>query len=1036
MRVDTTLIQQNQNNITNANDNNKSTSAAEHAMWSSGYSIDLKGSDRGFFSYEEHNRSANDVLLDADTEQLMNRKNYMVVMSNTLSEEDFSKLQQEGYQPGNMTSEEIVTILDEIKATMAKSGTVVAGYNDDMDASLLKEITGSEVYARALQNSFEKHHLPATQKNIEEALSAVKLGERLTPLTDSEKQYLVENHQLPTLENIYVAKHSGSSSAGSSSGSYFSDIGGYVGKKAELPAMELMKDQLTQIITSSGYEASEENVKLAYGMVRDGMLLTADSFSRMKELSGIPLPLTTEELADFVVQSMKEGIPGKQTNLLHTTDSLTTAVQLTDMVNEITDEAVDYTLSANQTLNIRNLYAAQQALHEHMSTESVSAEASLPTDTITKAEQSALTVSEESVTAKRQLAEIRLQMTVSATYVLIKNNISVDTRELSLLVEDLKEAENRQFEILFGHKPVEEQKNLHSLYRETMEKTGASPGLPVSVVGVMSMRSSFSLNIVYEEGTLLRERYRSAGKSYEALMTAPRKDLGDSIQKAFRNVDDVLSEQNLEINDDNRRAVRILGYNRMEINEESVANINKTYQAVKDVIDKMTPGKTLQLIRDGINPLTVSMEELERHLTDIPSDPVAEAERYSHFLYRMEEHGQITAEEKESYIGIYRLIHQIEKRDGAAVGALINGNAEINFKNLLSAVRSYKDRGMDITLDSEFGEAEQLIQKGISISEQIATAFKDTKDQKQSYDEQTSYNREQLETIRNIQNIGNDVVTMLLQNNLPLTVDNLIAANALVTNRGNLFNKAKSAALSDLTLDDKEERLARSSEDSTEILLDDESLANKFERSVKNLQEHFDGPLNAKSAYENMAQQITDIFTTRLEQTDNRIDVKEIIQAMKQTGVSLALAKEENYQIPMQIGEEYTSVFVKIRHEKEMHGSVSITLDTAYYGKVLASFTYQESALNGYIAGTSPEGLSFLKEKQQSFLDAANEAGLPFGKINFIQSDSVNINNFTNKTDEYSKNSSNGFEAENDKDGITTKSLYMTAKIFIQTYSF
>ena len=42
------------------------------------------------------------------------------------------------------------------------------------------------------------------------------------------------------------------------------------------------------------------------------------------------------------------------------------------------------------------------------------------------------------------------------------------------------------------------------------------------------------------------------------LMTAPRTDLGDSIQKAFRNVDDILNDLDMELTDDNRRAVRFL----------------------------------------------------------------------------------------------------------------------------------------------------------------------------------------------------------------------------------------------------------------------------------------------------------------------------------------------------------------------------------------------------------------------------------------------------------------------------------------------
>ena len=37
----------------------------------------------------------------------------------------------------------------------------------------------------------------------------------------------------------------------------------------------------------------------------------------------------------------------------------------------------------------------------------------------------------------------------------------------------------------------------------------------------------------------MKSALEKAGVQYETLMTAPRTDMGDSIQKAFRNVDDI-----------------------------------------------------------------------------------------------------------------------------------------------------------------------------------------------------------------------------------------------------------------------------------------------------------------------------------------------------------------------------------------------------------------------------------------------------------------------------------------------------------------
>ena len=104
-------------------------------------------------------------------------------------------------------------------------------------------------------------------------------------------------------------------------------------------------------------------------------------------------------------------------------------------------------------------------------------------------------------------------------------------------------------------------------------------------------------------------------------MTAPRADLGDSIKKAFRNVDDILKDMDLEISDVNRRAVRILGYNRMEISEENIGAVKSADSSIQRVLGKMTPAAVIQMIREGKNPLSMDMQELETYLDNRERSP-------------------------------------------------------------------------------------------------------------------------------------------------------------------------------------------------------------------------------------------------------------------------------------------------------------------------------------------------------------------------------------------------------------------------------
>ena len=186
-------------------------------------------------------------------------------------------------------------------------------------------------------------------------------------------------------------------------------------------------------------------------------------------------------------------------------------------------------------------------------------------------------------------------------------------------------------------------------------------------------------------------------------MTEPRKDLGDRISKAFRNVDDILTDLGFETSEANRRAVRILGYNRMEINGDNIHAVKEADAQVTGVISKMTPAATLQMIRDQKNPLEMTMEELDTYFNEKGMDPEADAERFSKFLQRLDRSGGIDANEREAYIGIYRMFRQIEKSDGAVIGSLVATGAQMNFKNMLSAVRSNAGKNMDVRVDDGFG---------------------------------------------------------------------------------------------------------------------------------------------------------------------------------------------------------------------------------------------------------------------------------------------------------------------------------------------
>ena len=67
----------------------------------------------------------------------------------------------------------------------------------------------------------------------------------------------------------------------------------------------------------------------------------------------------------------------------------------------------------------------------------------------------------------------------------------------------------------------------------------------------------------------------------------------------------------------------------------------------------------------------MTMEQLNQAAQEIQQENgTQEQERFSKYLWKLEQNHEISEEERSSYIGIYRLIAQVEKGDGAALGSV------------------------------------------------------------------------------------------------------------------------------------------------------------------------------------------------------------------------------------------------------------------------------------------------------------------------------------------------------------------------------
>ena len=995
----------------------KSTTVpSEKKAKNSGYIVDISGTVMDDAAYGKELKKAQEVMQDAGLQDVALQRDYMAVMSNSMSSEDFAKLQEEGYSPAHMEIETSVTLLDRIKATLAEAGVDIAGFTDKISDEQLEKITGSVSIANEIKSKLQEQDLPVTEENIGNVKKALDQAMELTGLSEGSMRYMLSNDLEPTIEDLYKAEYSIKGDANK-------QTRGYYAKKADSFDWDQLNSQMEEIIEKAGLEVSKETMDRAKWMIEAGIPLTEETMLKMDKLKSIQFSIDSNILLNAIVKSIADGKASVKADLSAGDEKsiLQQAVAIKETVNSISEDAVKMVIRQEEEFSIENLDRAQKELsaHENQNTQD-------------------LQDSYELVAAQRVLEETRLRMTVEANIKLLKSNYAIETTGMNELVEKLKEAERSIYQTLFKQEneslidgKIEKIKEADTLFNEL-------PYLPASTIGRMFItRDKLTLSTVYQEGKNQKALYDRMGESYEALGTAPRRDMGDRIQKAFRNVDSILKDLNMETTEINQRAVRILGYNSMEISSSSIEEVKKADLALNRLIEKMTPARTIELIRNGENPLD---EDIYQLVDKINQENVnEETDQYSEYLWKLEKNNEISEEEKNAYIGIYRLLHQIEKNEKNVIGRVIQSDKDMTLRNLLSAVRSNKARGMNVSVSDEYGVLEDLKTNQSSISKQIDAAYeqkqyyqslsKNTLDQitpeklrqvqidlnssLESFAEQIAnvddelgfeqeLYQEQMQRLHETAMAEDDVIRSLIDAGEPVSVDNILAQAEWMNHANATFNRIMSYAKK------KEEQTSVTEE--------------KIKEEIQALYENADQEEGIKASYNELIDTCKDMISKSMIDQTKSIDVKTMSLLHKQLTLAGSLAKEDDYQIPVYIGKELSVIHLKVmKGSKE--GKVSVSMNSEKYGNISAEFEENENLVTGIIVGDDTEGVQKLSESEPRMKELLQKTGKEIDKLSFVHSKDLNKIPFGKEVVKRQTNETN------------TKSLYEVAKAFITAIS-
>ena len=619
----------------------------------------------------------------------------------------------------------------------------------------------------------------------------------------------------------------------------------------------------------------------------------------------------------------------------------------------------------------------------------------------------------EAVRFKRRLAETQLTMTVDAIRTMSEKGISIDVTKLEDVVEKLRAAEKEayQSELFNADLPVTEE-NINTL-KETSQAVKQVLSAPVEFMGyAFTQGVEDTLSSLSSKAEAFTASFDMVENRYESVGTEVRRDLGDSLTKAFSNIDTLLEEAGFETTARNERAVRALAYNQMPLTEENLVSVKEYDERVTTLMKSMKPEVICELIRKGENPLEKTLDELQNDVNEILAQNDIEDISFRKYLWKMDHTDGLTEDERETMIGVYRLLHQIEKSDGAAAAQVLNEGKELSLSSLLSAVRTRKKAGMDVSVDDSFGMEKEVIASKNSISEQIYAAY------------------------------GQNIAADLTEKLSPQVLKEAMGGNEEISAEALLERCEEAAIAEENTFYENEVRSVREA-------------AAKSESEVINFLEALDLPATLSNLslvqefrqmgagkWRDLWKEDTDAVLDAMEEPDSLDDVfteieenmqKELVERRESDDITYdeitwqnqmsrlftfhgAMRRCQVYEVPILTEFGITTCNITIREgvEKEK-GSIEIAMNSKEFGRLQASFKVKEKKVNGFVTVEDETSVSSCQERMDAFEKELEEIGFTMDGNTLITGQRTSLS------------------VGNKKEGAKNQDLYRIARLFVVT---
>ncbi|MGL5676314.1 MAG: DUF6240 domain-containing protein [Cellulosilyticaceae bacterium] len=749
---------------------------------------------------------------------------------------------------------------------------------------------------------------------------------------------------------------------------------------------QYLKEDVTKVMGYNGIADNQGNRGVVEKLMSLGLDVSKESVVKLQNIQAAVEGLDKQDEAQKALEDIEANEEVGNRVLMEEEKILYTEKDIKDIIDdlaEVDEDNIQETVASGKDITIGNL---RESLLKN--TEKVLKGTAAPTkETVTEKQIGEVGVQDESYTKdpasqekvqsiKDQIKDIRAMLNTESARKL-SEKMPLESTELMKVAEELRHIAEVTIEDAIQKVELPVTEDTKHQIKQTMEAAILVGRYKEVAAGELVPGQAGDHG---EAKTL--ENIHEALIAYEEVGTVPEKRFGETIQKLDEEVKHFLERQALPQDKVTMEASRALIANQMDLTMPHLEDMKVALEKINVIIEDLTPYEAAEFIKEGINPYKASLTHLVEWLGEkrMPKlqDTVAGA------IVTLEEKGKITEEQKQSLIGMYRILGQIKSHKEEIVGYLYKNNLPLTLEKIEEAVRyGTKGQGINQQIDDDFGEIEKL-----------------------DYTKPTA--RVMLQEAREEITKVLDVAKLLEEMELPLTKENITKLGELSTR---LYPLIKQTVKEELgkhggmdvlpqSVKEKVEAIKRFQPEMLEVMekhripltlsnmywiqkLSEEpklyeELLQKHELTKKGFPESFE-------EVEEDLQHLQEEVVTRKEQSMQEGDMKgykhfkqleEVVAVQRQL-----VNKEGLYQIPFVIQSEtrLVNLYIQERNAKSKEASEEtraiISYHTPHLGEVKAHLTLKDDKITYQVVGETKEATQLMKEEKNVIQDILEGIG-------------------------------------------------------------